>query len=122
MHITAGHTRGCTSWTMQTKIDGKPTNVLMICSLTVLPAYRLVKDPIYPGIAEDYKKSVQTLRSLPCDVMLAAHGSMFGMKAKLEKLAPGAPSPFVDPQGCRAWIDGAAAAIDAAIAKEQATQ
>ncbi len=118
MHITPGHTRGCTSWTMQTKIDGKPVNVLMVCSLTVLPQYRLVKNPSYPGIADDFKKSVATLRSLPCDVMLASHGSMFNMKAKIEKMAPGAASPFIDPQGCRRYLDDSAKIIDETIAKE----
>ncbi len=95
--------------------------MLFICSLTVLPDYRLLKQPSYPGIASDYKKSIATLRGLPCDIFLGSHGQFFGMQAKIAKLG-GAEDPFIDPAGCRAYIDDAAKAVDDEIVKEQATQ
>lgn len=120
IHLTPGHTRGCTSWTMTTRVAGKPTDVLFVCSLTALPQYRLVKNPSYAGIAEDFRSSVKTLRSLPCDIGLGSHGIFFNMKAKAAKVQAGQVDAFVDPQGCRAYLDTSAKLIEAEIAKERA--
>jgi metallo-beta-lactamase class B len=119
IHLTPGHTRGCTSWSMTTHIAGKPEQVLFICSLSILPEYSLVKQPSYPGIANDYAHSIALLRSLPCDIMLGAHGSFFHLKEKRAALA-GNPAAFVDPAGCKAYLDGAEAAYKAELAKEGA--
>ena len=59
-------------------------------------------------------------RDAPSDDGAAArpHGSFFGMKDKLAKLQAGAkPSPFVDPQGCRAFFAKAEAAFDQRLAQ-----
>jgi metallo-beta-lactamase class B len=104
-HITAGHTKGCTTWTMPVTIDGKRQQVLFLCSLTVLPQFRLVGDPNYPEQAADFEKSFATLRTLKCDVFLASHGSFFNLLAKRVKHLAGAkPNPFIDPVGCRAFF------------------
>lgn len=118
IHLTPGHTRGCTSWSMTTHIAGKPEHVLFICSLSVLSDYSLVKRPSYPGIAEDYAHSIALLKSLPCDVMLGAHGSFFHLTEKRAALA-GDRSAFVDPDLCKAYLDQAQAAYRAALAKEE---
>jgi len=119
-HVTAGHTRGCTSWTLTTHVKGKPENVLFICSLTVLPHYRLVTNPSYPGIADDYLRSIATLKALPCDIFLAAHGSFFDLQGKYARLGQNpATNPFVDPAGCRAYIDAAETQVKARIAQEK---
>lgn len=119
IHLTPGHTRGCTSWSMLTKISGKPEHVLFVCSLTVLPSYSLVRKPSYPGIADDFARSIALLRSLPCNVMLASHGSFFHLSEKRAAMSTAATSPFVDPAGCRAYLDGADAAYKAALAGER---
>ncbi|MEO6750578.1 MAG: metallo-beta-lactamase, partial [Chthoniobacteraceae bacterium] len=41
-HLTPGHTRGCTTWTMQVMDDGKPLNAVIIGSPNVNPGYVLV--------------------------------------------------------------------------------
>ncbi len=73
-HITAGHTRGCTTWT--TRAAGK--NVVFVCSPTA-PGYRLNNNPRYPNAIEDYRKQFATLKTLGCDVFLASHGNFFGL-------------------------------------------
>ena len=55
-HLTAGHTRGCTTWTMQTKDRGKSYSVVIVGSPNVLPSYRLVGNADYPEIAADYAR------------------------------------------------------------------
>lgn len=95
---TPGHTAGCTSWSFPVVIDGKPHQALIFCSTSVA-ANRLVskaRGPQYPGIVADYRKSFARLKTLKPDVFLAPHAEQFGMKDKLAKVKPGAPSPFVD--------------------------
>ena len=48
-HKTAGHTRGCTTWTMQTTQAGKPLNVVIVGSWYVNPGFRLVDEPGQAG-------------------------------------------------------------------------
>ncbi len=116
-HITAGHTKGCTTWTLPVTMDGRTENALFLCSLSVLSSYRLIGDPRYPNQAADYEKSFATLGGLECDVFLGAHGQFFGLKEKAAKLAAGArPNPFIDPKGCRAFIAAARAAFDKRLA------
>jgi metallo-beta-lactamase class B len=121
IHLTPGHTRGCTSWSMTTLIAGKLEQVLFICSLTVLPNYSLVKAPSYPGIAGDFARSIATLRALPCDIMLASHGNFFGLAQKRARLEAGDKMAFVDQQSCKTYIDTAEQRYNAEMAKEKAT-
>lgn len=116
-HITAGHTKGCTTWTLPVTVDGRPRTALFLCSLSVLPQFRLIGNPLYPDQAADFEKSFATLKGLECDVFLASHGSFFDLRDKAARLAAGAkPNPFVDPAGCRAFIAGAKAAFDTRLA------
>jgi metallo-beta-lactamase class B len=103
-HLTAGHTKGCTTWTTQVLEGGKTLNVVIECSPNVIPAYKLVNDPKYPQIADDFEKTFRTLKSLPCDVFLSAHGNNFDLKAKYTKLTTGAAIPFIDPAGYKAYV------------------
>ncbi len=103
-HLTPGHTKGCTTWTLQLQDGGRTLNAVIIGSPNVNPGYRLVGDPDYPKQAQDYVKTFAVLKSLPCDLFLGAHGSYFGLLAKYPKLKPGAANPFIDPDGYRAYV------------------
>jgi metallo-beta-lactamase class B len=103
-HKTAGHTRGCTTWTMQVTEAARPLNVVIVGSWNVNPGWRLVDRPAqpasYPGIADDYRRTFATLKALQCDVFLGAHGAYFGMLAKLDRIKAGAKeNVWIDPQG-----------------------
>lgn len=105
-HVTAGHTRGCTTWTMKVDDGGRKLDAVFICSTSVLPQTRLGKNPSYPGIADDYARTFRVLRELPCDLFLASHGSFYNLKDKAERLRKGeGPNPFVDPEGYRQYVD-----------------
>jgi metallo-beta-lactamase class B len=104
-HVTPGHTKGCTTWSMPLTVDGRTRQALFICSLTILPGYRLVGDPNYPQMGEDFARTYKAMHALPCEVFLASHGSFYGLIAKREAmLKQPSPNPFVDPQGCAAYI------------------
>ena len=119
-HKTPGHTKGCTTWTMQVKDGGKTLDVVIVGSPNVNPGYVLVGNKLYPQIAQDYEKTFQVLKSLPADVFLGAHGDYYGMPAKYEKLKAGGPNPFIDPAGYKAYIANREAAFRKELAKQQA--
>ena len=105
-HLTPGHSIGCTTWTMRVEDAGKTYDVVFVGGTSINPGVHFVPHPNYPGIAEDFQKTFQILRSLKCDVFLGAHGGYFGMVEKYHRMQQGAePNPFIDPSGYRAFID-----------------
>jgi metallo-beta-lactamase class B len=103
-HLTAGHTKGCTTWTMKAKEGDKTYNVVILGSIGVNPGYILVNNKDYPQIADDYVRSFKVLRALPCDVFIASHGRFYDLASKFPKLGQG-PNPFIDPAGYKAHLD-----------------
>jgi metallo-beta-lactamase class B len=103
-HLTPGHTKGCTTWTMKVDDNGKSLNVVIVGSPNVNPGYKLVSNPAYPQIAEDYERMWRVLKSLPCDIFLGAHGGYFGLDEKYPLRKDGGANPFVDPDGYKRFI------------------
>ena len=84
---------------MKVKEDGKQYDVVFATSVST-PGYKLVNNDKYPGIAQDYRRTFQILKSLSCDVFLAPHAEFFSMKEKMARMEQGAkPNPFIDPAG-----------------------
>jgi metallo-beta-lactamase class B len=102
--LTPGHTRGCTTWTMKVKEGGKTRDVVIVGSPNVNPGYKLVGNSVYPGIAEDFERAFQVLKSLPCDYFLGAHGSYFDMATKYAQLKAGVSTAFIDPVGYQNYV------------------
>ena len=103
-HVTGGHTQGCTTWTLRVNDGGRSYNVVIVGSPNVNDGYKLVNNTAYPGIASDYERMFTVLKSLPADIFLGAHGSYFNMEAKYARMKPGAPNPFVDPDGYKKFV------------------
>jgi len=104
-HLTAGHTKGCTTWSTKTSEGGKSFDVVMVCSVGWNPGYTLYNNKDYPQIAEDYTRSFATLRKLPCDIFLGAHAGFYNLAAKYPLLGKKETNPFVDPKGYGDYID-----------------
>ncbi|MGH9587142.1 MAG: subclass B3 metallo-beta-lactamase [Acidobacteriaceae bacterium] len=123
-HKTAGHTRGCTTWTMQVKDDrGRILNVVIIGGFAALDSYRLIATPShpasYPGIARDFERTFATLKSLPCDVFLGAHGGYFNLQQKLKETGPQGDSRWIDPAGYRRTVDEAQQAFELRLKQQK---
>jgi metallo-beta-lactamase class B len=118
-HATPGHTRGCTSWSMQVEEGGKRYDVVFVGSTSINPGVHLAGKPSYPGIAEDYAKTFRVLKSLPCDIFLAAHASFFNGLEKAARLKQGGVNPFIDPQGYRDYLTASEKAYGEQLAKEK---
>ena len=103
-HKTAGHTRGCTTWTMKARDDAKTYDVVVVGSPNVNPGYKLRGAEGYPEIAKDYEHAFTVWKALKCDVFLGAHGAYYGMAEKFARVKEGGANPFVDPDGYQSYI------------------
>jgi metallo-beta-lactamase class B len=118
-HLTAGHTKGCTTWTMKVTDGGKTYNVVIVGSPYVNPGYKLVNNAAYPGIAQDYERMFRVLESLPCDIFLGAHGGYFGLEEKYPLLKKGSANPFIDPDGYKKMVAQKAQEFHAELTKQK---
>jgi metallo-beta-lactamase class B len=120
-HKTAGHTKGCTTWTMKVTDDksGKIYDVVIVGSPNINPGYKLVNNAAYPQIAQDYEHAFAVWRALPCDIFLGAHGAYYDMAAKYPKLADGGANPFIDPQGYKTYISDHEVTFQEELKKQQ---
>lgn len=119
-HLTPGHTKGCTTWTMAAEEGGRKYNVVVVGSPNVNEGYKLVNNARYPQIAEDYERMFLVLKSLPCDIFLGAHGNYYGLEAKYPKLRKGGPNPFIDPQGYKRYVDERERTFRAELQRQEA--
>ena len=127
-HKTPGHTRGCTTWTMQVHLPGEPAgllrNVVIVGGASFWSEYHFVARPgvpeSYPHIAKDFEHTFAVLHALPCDVFLGEHGKYFDLEAKLKRYPQEGPEVFVDPTGYQAFVASSEKTFDAALAKQKA--
>ena len=121
-HLTPGHTKGCTTWTLTANDAGKSYNVVIVGSPNVNPGYKLVNNARYPEIASDYEKMFRVLQQLPCDIFLGAHGGYYSMEAKFAQLKNGGPNPFIDPEGYKSYVAEREQAFRSELAKQAAAE
>jgi metallo-beta-lactamase class B len=111
-HLTAGHTRGGTTWTTTAQEGGKTYDVVFFCSLRAGGA-------ITPAIAAELDHSFAVVRKLPCDVPLGDHPAQYGMLEKYGKVRSGRPTPFIDKANCLAEADVQEAMYHAVVAEQE---
>lgn len=119
-HLTPGHTKGCTTWTMKVQEGPKTYNAVIVGSPNVNPGYKLVGNALYPQIAEDYEKTFRVLKSLSCDLFLGAHASYFDMETKYERSKRGATTAFLDPAGYKSYVEDREQAFRRELRKQRA--
>jgi glyoxylase-like metal-dependent hydrolase (beta-lactamase superfamily II) len=76
-----------------------------------------------PNIVEDFQKTFQTLYALPCDVFLGPHGRFYDLEGKFARMQAGAvENPFIDPAGCRQFIEQGESAFLQQLEEERRTR
>jgi metallo-beta-lactamase class B len=121
-HLTPGHTRGNTTWSLKVQEAGRTYDVVIIGSLGVNPGVRLVNNAAVPGIAEEFARAFRVSRALPCDVPLGSHPGMYRMQEKYAKLAAansGSTNPFIDPAGYKTELNIDEAMFRAVLQQQQ---
>jgi metallo-beta-lactamase class B len=110
-HLTAGHTRGCTTWTMPVQEGGRTYNVVFACSLRA-------PGTISPAVEAEFTRTFPRFRALPCDVPLGDHPAQYNMIAKHARLSSGGTNPFIDPMNCLLEADIQEAMYKATLAEQ----
>lgn len=104
-HITGGHTRGCTSWSLPVHDGERVLQVVSACSLVKLGI------GTYPEQDADFERSFRVLRDLPADIWVSSHARLWGRYRKFaaRDSVTDPVMPFIDPAGYRAYVDSAEA-------------
>ena len=121
-HLTPGHTKGNTTWTLPVRDGDKTYQAVTIGSPNVNTGYRLVDNHNYPTIAHDYEHTFRVLKSLECDLFLGAHGSYFDLETKYARMKSGAANPFIDEKGCAAFVSQKEGEFRAEYEKQRAAK
>jgi len=116
-HMIPGHTPGSTAYTWQSCENGKCLNMVYADSLT---------SPSAPGFKygkrlESFRRSIEKVAALPCDIVLSPHPQFTQVDQKLQRRAAlkgEGPDPFIDPNGCRAYAAAGMKQLEARIAQE----
>lgn len=119
-HLTPGHTRGATTWTMDVTDGGQVRHVVFFSSASINAGTRLVDNPLFPDFVEQFEATFAKLKALPCDIFLAPHGDQFGMAGKFARLDRGEKeNPFVDSAGWLRLLSAAERAFRAQLSLER---
>ncbi|HET7698254.1 MAG TPA: subclass B3 metallo-beta-lactamase [Vicinamibacterales bacterium] len=124
-HLTPGHTPGATTWSWRSCEGATCYDIVYADSLNAVSAegFRFSGGRGTPSIVESFRRSIEKIAALPCDIILSVHPSGTGMDAKVQtRRRQTSPDPFVDPNGCRAYARGAASRLEARIAEESKTK
>jgi metallo-beta-lactamase class B len=117
-HATAGHSRGGATWTTNIVDGGKLYSVIFPDGSGVNPGYRLVRNPSYPGIADDYRRTLHFLEMQKPDIWLAPHTDVFDLAGKRARAGQQGARAWVDPEGYRSWVADQRAKFEAIVAAE----
>lgn len=120
-HLTPGHTRGCTSWSMTVDDRGTPRRVLFLCSITVA-GNTLVGNRTYPGIAEDYRATFAKLDAMRADIVLTSHPEMADVLERAARLDAGEADAFIEPTLLPALVKDFSAAFEKALKEQEAAK
>jgi metallo-beta-lactamase class B len=115
---TPGHTRGATTWVMNIVVDGKPYVVVFPDGGGFNPGYRVAKDPIYPGINADYRRTHHFLEMLKPDIWLAQHNEYYDLEGKRKRALTDGIKAWIDPEGYRRFIAGKKRAFEDEVDEE----
>jgi metallo-beta-lactamase class B len=118
-HFTPGHTPGSTTWSWRSCEGSRCLDVVYADSLNPVSAdsFRFSSTP---SIVASYERSIRTVDSLPCDILLSPHPGFFGMQEKLRLRGAGEPDVFVDANACRAYASAARARLTQRLEQERA--
>lgn len=118
-HATPGHTRGNTTWTWVSCQGKRCLHMVDVGSLSA-PGFKLLGNPHYPDILQDFAHSFAVVAALPCDIPLAPHPGMVDFWARVAKRNQGDANAMVDPSRCRAYAEHARQQLHAQLAKQRA--
>jgi len=116
--LTNGHTRGSTTYVMKVVDNSRTYTVVFPNGLSINPGYRVAKDPSYPGIGDNFRRTLRVLASLKPDVWLAPHTETHDFAGKLARSAREGVNAWVDPEGYKRWLAEQRENFEATVKRE----
>ena len=116
---TPGHTRGSTTWVTTVTDGGKTYKVVFPDGTSVNPGYRVVKNPSYPGIEKDFRRTFQVLQTLKPDICLRPHTDTLNLETRRKLATTDGAAAWVDPEGYKKWVTAQLEKFEGAVAKEK---
>ncbi len=104
VHEHPGHTAGAASYGMTVNENGRDYRVLIANLGTINEGKRLLNDPTYPGVADDFATTYRQQLAMAVDIWVAAHASQYGLHEKWQPGDDYDPERFVDPDGLRGAV------------------
>jgi len=117
VHHIPGHAPGSTAYTWTSCDAGRCLNMVYADSLTSgsAPGFK------YGPRLDAFRRSIEKVAALPCDIVLSPHPAFTQVDAKLKRRAemqgPGI-DPFVDSNGCKAYAADGMKRLEARRAEE----
>jgi metallo-beta-lactamase class B len=116
-HLIPGHTPGSTAYTWESCEGGTCLNMVYADSLTSVsaPGFK------YGKRLESFRRSIERVAALPCDIVLSPHPQFTQVDQKLKRRAElkgQGRDPFIDPNGCRAYAADGMRRLEARILEE----
>lgn len=111
-HATPGHAAGGTSWTWRSCEGERCLDIAYTDSVSAI-SDKAFKYSAHPAYVAAFRRGLDTIAALPCDVQVAPHPLVVDLFARMEGRAP-----LVDAGACRSYADQGRAGLDARLAKE----
>lgn len=102
VHLIPGHAPGSTAYAWRSCEGSRCLNMVYADSITSgsAPGFK------YGPRLESFRRSIEKLAALPCDIIVSPHPSFTRIDEKLKRRAElkgTGPDPFIDPNGCKAY-------------------
>ena len=118
-HHHPGHTQGSSSYSFLHREGDQAYNVVIANMGSINDGKKLLVDPTYPGIAEDFATTYQRQLNMPVDIWVAAHASQYKRRTKYQPGQAYDPETFVDPEGFKAEVKRLSAIYEDQLAAER---
>jgi metallo-beta-lactamase class B len=118
---TPGHTPGSMSWTWRSCEGEDCRTMVFASSLNPIAAegYRF-SDPAHRPLLEGFRRTLESFRTMPCDILLSAHPDQSGLDERVKTFrSRRSPNPFVEPSACRTYAERHAALLERRLERER---
>jgi len=115
-HATPGHAPGGTSWTWRACEGERCLDMAYADSLSSISddEYRYSDDAAHPGYLAAFRKGIDTIAALPCDVLLTPHPLASNLFARID-----GREPLQDAGACRRYAESGRANLESRLARER---
>lgn len=115
-HATPGHTPGGTSWSWRSCDGERCLDIAYTDSVSAISdeEYRYLD---HPGMVEAFRRGLDTLAALPCDIQIAPHPLASNLFARLQG-APG--TSLADADACKDYARGGRVNLEKRLSDEAA--